>query len=455
MHVRLRVFSTSTMESNYKLLIRKIDEFIRKFYKSQLIRGLLYTMAALGTYFVLIVLLEYFSWFGTGTRSFLFYTFLAVAIIILSRFIVLPLFRLSKLGKIISHEQAAEIIGRHFSEVKDVLLNTLQLHELEVHNLDNSDLIRASIDQKISRLDPIPFTEAVDLKQNRRYLRYALPPVLFLLCALIISPSFILAPSKRIIRHNEIFERPAPFTVKVLNNKLQVAQQDDFTVKVKIEGDEIPDQLFLNSGTANFRMDKESNILYSYTFRNLQHDTRFVISADQYNSKEYTIKILPKPIILSFNVLAEYPAYLGRKSESFDNTGDLTVPAGTRLTWKFFTRDTRNLSFRLGDKKTRLLPGNSNAIIFTARVLAGVSYAVTTGNEFFTNDDSLSYQVNVIPDLYPSISVVKFKDSVYDNRLYFRGNISDDYGFSKLSFAWTVRKSGSENQQAELKTREI
>ena len=443
------------MESNYKLLIRKIDEFIRKFYKNQLIRGLLYTMAALGTYFVLIVLLEYFSWFGTGTRSFLFYTFLGVAITIVSRFILLPLFRLSKLGKIISHEQAAEIIGRHFTEVKDVLLNTLQLHELESHNLENSDLISASIDQKISQLKPIPFTEAVDLKQNRRYLRYALPPVVFLLCAFLVSPSFILAPSKRIIHHNQVFERPAPFTVKLLNDKLQVAQQDDFTVKVKIEGDEIPDQLFLTTGAANFRMEKESNILYSYTFRNLQQDTRFVISADQYNSKEYTIKILPKPIILSFNVLAEYPAYLGRKSESFDNTGDLTVPAGTRLTWKFFTRDTRNLSFRLGDKKTELHPGNTNAFMYTARFLTGMSYAVHTGNAFFTSNDSLSYQVNVIPDLYPSISVVEFKDSVYDNRLYFQGNINDDYGFSKLSFAWTVRKSGSENKTAEIKTREI
>ena len=51
---------TEKMESNYTLLIRKIDEFIRKYYKNQLIRGLLYSLAALGTYFVLIVLLEYF-----------------------------------------------------------------------------------------------------------------------------------------------------------------------------------------------------------------------------------------------------------------------------------------------------------------------------------------------------------------------------------------------------------
>jgi len=281
------------MESNYDLLIRKIDEFIRKYYKNQLIRGLLYSLAALGTYFILIVLLEYFSWFSTGTRSLLFYTFLAIAAYITGHYIVLPIAHISRLGKIINHEQAAQIIGEHFAEVQDVLLNTLQLHQLEKDENESSDLIRASIDQKIKHLQPVPFTDAVDLKRNRRYLPYALPPVLFLLAALLISPSLIIAPSKRIINHNEVFERPAPFSVKILNDKLQAVQQDDFTVKVKIEGDEIPAQLFLQSNQANYRMEKESNVLYSYTFRNLQQNTPFVITADKYNSKESTIRILP------------------------------------------------------------------------------------------------------------------------------------------------------------------
>ena len=59
----------------------------------------------------------------------LFYTFLATAVFIIGRFIVLPIAQINRLGKIINHEQAAEIIGKHFSEVKDVLLNTLQLHQ--------------------------------------------------------------------------------------------------------------------------------------------------------------------------------------------------------------------------------------------------------------------------------------------------------------------------------------
>jgi hypothetical protein len=443
------------MESNYALLIRKIDEFIRKYYKNQLIRGLLYSLAALGSYFVLIVLLEYFSWFNTGTRSVLFYTFVATAAYIISHFIVLPLSHISRLGKIINHEQAAQIIGKHFAEVKDVLLNTLQLHQLEQSKDESSDLIRASIDQKIRHLQPVPFSDAVDLKKNRKYLPYALPPVIFLLAALVISPSFILAPSKRIINHSEIFERPAPFIVKVLNEKLQAVQQDDFTVKIKIEGDEIPEQLFIQSSQANYRMEKESNVLYRYTFRNLQQNTPFIIRADNYNSKEYTIKILPKPIILSFDVLSEYPAYLGRKNESIANTGDLTVPAGTRLTWKFYTRDTRKLLFRIGGKLIEVSAGKSNTYIQSARMMAGTPYSVIIGNEYFSNRDSLSYLVNVIPDLYPSISVEEFKDSIYDNRLYYQGTVKDDYGLNRLIFAWSVKKAGAENQTPDIKTREV
>lgn len=443
------------MESNYELLIRKIDEFIRKYYKNQLLRGLLYTLASLGSYYILVVLLEYFSWFGTTTRTLFFYAFLVIAAVISARYIFLPLSRLSKLGKIISHEQAAEIIGKHFTEVKDTLLNTLQLHKSFDNSDSSSDLIQSSIDQKINNLKRIPFVEAVDLRQNRKYLRYALPPLIFVLAALLVSPSLILSPSERILKHNVVFERPAPFTVKVLNDTLQVVQQDDFTVEVKIEGDEIPAQLFINTGSSVYRMEKGSTINYSYTFRNIQQNTAFVITAEEYNSKEFIIKVLPKPVILSFDVTAEYPGYLNRKSEVIQNTGDLTVPAGTKLTWKFYTRDTESVTFRLGNNNSRISVENSNVFSYSARLLTNNSYTVISENAYFKNRDSLAYLINVIPDLYPSVTVEEYKDSVFDNRLYYQGTIKDDYGFSKLTFSYKIKRAGDEATSATDKLKEI
>ena len=45
------------------------------------------------------------------------------------------------------------------------------------------------------------------------------------------------------------------------------------------------------------------------------------------------------------------------------------------------------------------------------------------------NPDSLVFSINVIPDIYPTITVEELMDSIFDERIYFRGLIKDDYGF--------------------------
>jgi len=442
------------MEDNYSLLIRKIDEFIRKYYKNQFIRGGLYATASVGMFFIILVILEYFSWYSTSVRSVFFYLFLAVSTFIISRFVLIPLMKLRKFGKVITREQAAGIIGTHFPEVKDRLLNTLQLRTLEDGSGASKELIEASINQKIAELRPVPFKEAVNLRENRKYLRYAIPPVLFIVAALLVSPSLITEPSNRLIHHRRVFERPAPFRVEVMNPSLQAIQQDDFRLMVKVSGEEVPDQLYLETAGVKYRMEKENTLSFNYTFRSLQQNTSFVITAEDYNSKEYVIRILPKPIILSFDIEAAYPAYLGRKPETFSNTGDLTLPEGTQVTWKFYTRDTRNLSFRLGDKMMELKEGSSNAFQYSARMMTGTNYSVVSSNEYFKGKDSLTYSLSIIPDLYPSIQLEEFRDSVYDSRLYFRGNIKDDYGISRLVFHTSLKRAGDDNS-AEVKQKEL
>ena len=135
------------MNDSYNLLIEKLDSFIRKYYKNLIIKGLIYSIATLLIFYLAITLLEYFAWTNTRIRTFLFYSYLIISIFILIKLIFLPLFKLFRIGKIISHWQAADIIGKYFSDVQDKLLNTLQLKELSNTSTENIDLIRASIDQ--------------------------------------------------------------------------------------------------------------------------------------------------------------------------------------------------------------------------------------------------------------------------------------------------------------------
>ncbi|MBL7893497.1 MAG: hypothetical protein JNL63_12760, partial [Bacteroidia bacterium] len=95
------------MSTNYTILITKLDEFIRKYYKNQVLRGLLYCIAGGLLFYLGITLMEYFAHFNTGMRTFLFYSFLSINTFIVTRLIILPLLKLNRLGSVISYEQAA------------------------------------------------------------------------------------------------------------------------------------------------------------------------------------------------------------------------------------------------------------------------------------------------------------------------------------------------------------
>ena len=125
-----------------------------------------------------------------------------------------PLLKLLQLGKIISHKEASEIIGVHFPEIQDKLLNTLQLQE-QTH-ADSSDLLLASIEKRTEELRPIPFANAIDFRANLIYLKYASLPVLVVVGVLFWSPGAIKGPAERIIQHRSAFEAPSPLDLIVM-----------------------------------------------------------------------------------------------------------------------------------------------------------------------------------------------------------------------------------------------
>lgn len=143
------------MHTEHDLLISKLDAFIRKFYKDRLIRGVLYSVGLLVAFFLVAALLEFFGRFGTTARTALFWGTLTAAALVVSRFIAIPLFKLFHLGSVITHEEAARIIGTHFGEVKDKLLNTLQLRDMAAARSQQRELIEAAIAQRSRELGPV------------------------------------------------------------------------------------------------------------------------------------------------------------------------------------------------------------------------------------------------------------------------------------------------------------
>ncbi len=426
------------MTDNYQILIRKLDEFIRKYYRNQLIRGSMLFLAILLFSYLFFVTLEYFWHFGTVPRSILFYLFVLVNGSALIYLIADPLLKIRNIGKVISHEQAATILGKHFGEIKDKLLNTLQLKKLEESGDENIELLKAGIDQKIIQLRPVPFIHAIDFSKNRKFLKYALPPLFVFLLLLLVAPSMITKPSERILHHSKVYVEEMPFHLLILNKSLEAFQQEDFTLNVKVTGDKLPDEVFLENEGVSYKLNKISRILFSYTFRTLQKSEKFHLETGKYKSGEFELKVYPKPTILSFETGLSYPPYLKRKNEIFENTGDLIIPEGTQVNWKVFTKDVDHIRIRFDNETKFLNKQESNAFEYSTAFSKSTFYSLKADNSYKHQQDSLSYTITVIQDAFPMITVEQQKDSVLQSRMFFQGIIRDDYGFSRLTFTSTL-----------------
>ena len=429
-------------QDNYSLLISNLDAFIRKYYKNQLVRGAIYAFTLILAFFLIVTSLEFIGRFDTTVRTILFYFLVTSVTAVLAKFVALPLTHLYRIGKIISHEEAARIIGKHFAHVEDKLLNVLQLKaQAGASDLAHRALIEASIAQKSNELRPVPFVTAINLSDNKRYLRWAAIPVTILVVLLFTAPSLIKDSTQRLIEHRTYFEVPAPFSFNVTNPSLIAIRQQDFRIDVRIDGKEVPAEVFIELGGNLFRLEKEDLTHFHYTFRNLQQDMTFRLTADGFYSKEYTLQALPNPVLLNFDVSLAYPAYLNKKNETLKNVGDLLIPAGTKVTWNFNTQNTENIRLVFTDSTYTLDPKEENEFTYSRRFLRGDNYSVFTGNHFMQSLDSVRYSINVIPDQYPSIAIEQQQDSLSSKRNYFRGVIKDDYGFSKLLFIYRFIQS--------------
>jgi len=359
----------------------------------------------------------------------------------LTRFVAIPLFKLLSIGKQLSHEEAANIVGKHFKEVKDKLLNTLQLNDMAAVPGAKKSLIEASIDQKIAELKPVPFSAAVDFSENKKYLKYILPPVAVIVVLLFAAPSILTDSTERLVKYNKETILEAPYSISILNEALSVPENQDFTIQVSVDGDVIPDKIYLVQNGSQFKLSKTDKTSFSYTFRDVRGNQEFKFYGDGYYSEGYVLEAIPVPGLLQFDVALDFPAYTGMSDEKLRNTGDLTVPEGTMASWLFDTKNAESLNVHFGDSTLIAVKKGPSKFGFESRLSNNLGYTVMPKNNTLGLGDSISYSIRVIKDRLPAISLEEESDSISRKHIYFNGEVSDDYGFRALSFNYSFVKS--------------
>ena len=419
--------------NGFKNIEKKLHQFTRKFYTSELIKGIILFLSLGGLYLFFTLFLEYFLWLKPTARTVLFWLFILVQVFLLIRFIAFPIFKLIGLRKGISYEQASKIIGDHFPKVQDKLLNILQLK----HNSNTSDLLLASIDQKSEELQPIPFLKAVDFKQNTKYLKYTIIPVLIWIITLFSGVNSDLTQSfKRVVNHKQAYTPPAPFAFFVTNKSLQVIQGKPITIQVKTVGNVLPNEAKIIFDNQQYYLQNNKNGTFSYTFSDVQKPIDFYVEANEIQSQDYKINIIKTPTISNITLKLNYPGYLKKTNETIQNSGNIIVPEGTEIIWNVTTNQTDSVAFINNNKKVFFDNITDDSFQYAKRIRKAINYQISSSNTSLQDYEKLQFSVDVVKDDFPQISVQSNIDSISRGTSFFAGQISDDYGIKKLQLVY-------------------
>lgn len=427
--------------NSYNNILDKLNRFSRKYYSKLLIKGSLLFLTFGVLYFMAILGVEYFLWLNSTGRFVLLLLFLTVEIFLLYYYIAIPIFYLFKLKKGISNKEASLLIGKHFPEVGDKLLNLLDLAQ-DTHK---SELLLASIQQRSEILTKVPFTKAINLNESYKYLRYLLIPVL-VITVLYISGNMdtFFGSYKRVINYDTAYEPPAPFAFRLLSGDLRVLENQSLTVRVGTEGNVQPTDVFIVVNGKEILLHK-SKEFYEYTFTPPLNSTKFFFKANNVESRIYNLESLKTPSIQFFEISLDYPLYTNRPAETLKSTGNAIFPEGTKVNWKLKGLNTDKVV--LISKDTSITLENKQDVFSLSKTIYNeFHYTLATSNQNVENYEKLEYHFRVIKDAFPSINAKQVTDSLNPNLVYFIGEASDDYQLKSIRLICYEEKNKVEKQ---------
>jgi hypothetical protein len=425
------------MQSPLENILENLKAYKRKYYLNKVLKGSILFLAIISGVFIAFNTVEFLGNLSTVFRGFLLFSFLILSISLAYFLVISPIWEIIQNGKKLSDEEAAKQIGNLIPEVKDRLLNTLQLSKIS--SADN-ELINASIAQKSADLKVFEFSKAIKLNENKRYLPYLVPPLLLILILLIFIPSLFTESTKRIVQYDQEFVPQAPFKFILQNNQLSQYKNEDFEVKLELQGNSLPEISYIIFNGRRQKMSKIDDSHYTFLFNRLENNLNFQLEAAGYFSSTYEISIISQPVLNDFEVNLQYPSYIQKKNEILINTGNLLVPEGTFINWSFRTEDCDSLFIDFEENKQKAKKSGVFQKSFQVKkqIFKSGKYDITLYNENGSNKEKIAYNLNVIPDEFPKISLKQYRDTTLFNFLAFGGNISDDYGLTELKMFYKV-----------------
>lgn len=241
------------MTRHFNILVNKLNRFRFKYYTYKLIKGILLTFLILTVLFTLLSVAEYIFYLPSELRKIVFFGFIIFGSLLSLQFILIPLLKMFHILKPIDSKSSSVIIQKHFTDIKDKLLNVIELSESN-DNVASRELVLASIDQKINQLNVFDFRQAIKFRNLNLIVVYFFASLLITALLFGMNRSLFTTAPKRIIQYNTHFTKPAPYTFNLLNENLKATKGESYTIRMETQGNEVPQVAYVNIEGNNYLM---------------------------------------------------------------------------------------------------------------------------------------------------------------------------------------------------------
>ena len=407
----------------------KLALFYKKYYKNELIKGCIFFFSLGVLYLIITIYVESLLWLKPINRFVLFWLFIVIELLLFYKFILIPIIKLFKLKEGINNLDSSKIIGNHFPEIKDKLLNLLQLKQAN----KTSVLLIASIEQKSDELNPFRFSESISFQASLKYLKYILLPAAFFSLSLINGLNLDFTQSfNRVVNYQSEFSPPAPFTLSLQTSSLDVVEGQSHKVLITSKGKTVPNEVKIVYNNQTYFTKNEGKGVFSFTFLNVINPIDFYFESGVVSSPFYSINVIKTPLIKKVKIKLDYPYHTKKQDEIIENTGNLSLPEGTKVEWNIDSKQTETVSFIEDERRLFFNKLKSDNFNFRKTIISNLEYKISSSNTNLKDFETLSYKIKVVKDEYPTITIQTNIDSLYSGEALFAGKVSDDYGLKNL-----------------------
>ncbi len=454
-----------TQPNFYKEIISKLGKLDKKEQAFVTLVGLFLSLIIITLVYTSFSFLEMILNHSSLLRTIIFFIIVIVSAASLGFLFLKPLTRYFDLFGNRNYYKTAGKVALYFPQVKDDLLNAMQLVSIgNEKSLYSSGLIDASFKNVYERTRDIRFDSVVDFRKAKQLFLYFISIGVIALILFLFVPG-MQAASYRLLNYNREFIPPQKYTIKVLPGNAEVTKGEDVNVAVKISGG-VPSSVFLSikeedkTDFENQKLTADSNGVYNFSYKSARSSFKYFAFAEDSRSEEFTINVIDRPIIKNLDITVTPPSYSGIPAFQQKDNGNISALKGSKVEIKFLsTKELKDSKIIFEDTSEVNFKEESVRSSGSFRIMKDNSYKIII--EDFAGNKNLSpitYQIKSLYDEYPAIEMITPKENVSlgnDNRLPMILKVADDYGFTKLELHYRLSASRYEPPQKEFSLFEI